>query len=97
MSFTLELFDTPEIATVLTECRRVLRPGGRLAVVALSKRQPAPLMQRAYEWGHRRFPHLLDCRPIQLERSLADAGFNVTEIRELSLWGLPVSVATGEV
>ncbi len=96
MSFTLELFDTPEIPTVLSECRRVLRPSGRLAVVALSKRLPAPPMQRAYEWGHQRFPRLLDCRPIHLEASLTDAGFTVTEARELSLWGLPVAVAVGE-
>lgn len=96
MSFTLELFDTPEIPTVLAECRRVLLPGGRLAVVALSKEQPGPLMQRAYERGHERFPRWLDCRPIYVERALDDGGFTVVAHRVMSLWGLPVGVVVGQ-
>ena len=96
MSFTLELFDTPQIPAVLAECRRVLRPRGRLAVVALSKEEPGTLMQRTYERGHASFPRLLDCRPIHVDRVLIDAGFTVVEERALSLWGLPIAVVVAE-
>lgn len=95
LSFTLELFDTPEIPSVLAECQRVLGPAGRLAVVALDKKDPAPAMQRVYEWGHGRLPSLLDCRPIHVEESLIDAGFAITAVRDLSLFGLPVAVVVG--
>ncbi len=95
MSFTLELFDTPDISMVLCECRRLLRPGGRLAVVALSRQHPAPVIQRAYQWGHERFPLVLDCRPIDLEASLRNAGFVMAQVKHLSLWGLPVAITVG--
>lgn len=95
MSFTLELFDTPLIPRVLAECRRVLRPGGRLVVVALSKEEPAPLMQRIYEWGHMSFPRFLDCRPIYVDRALVEAGFTLMDHRVLALWGLPIAVTVG--
>ena len=85
MSFTLELFDTPEIPRVLAECRRVLRPAGRLAVVSISREQPDDAMVKAFEWTHRHFPNLLDCRPIHARRSVEAAGFAVvsSEIQHL--------------
>ena len=59
-SFTLELFDTPEIPTVLAEIQRVLKSSGRLVVVSISKEGKQGLLMKAYEWTHKHFPNLMD-------------------------------------
>ena len=94
-SFTLELFDTPDIPKVLAECRRVLRPGGRMGVVALTKSGPSGFAVRAYEWTHRHFPNLLDCRPIYAERSLTDAGFEIVGAGLDQMW-VPVEIVVAQ-
>jgi demethylmenaquinone methyltransferase/2-methoxy-6-polyprenyl-1,4-benzoquinol methylase len=91
-SFTLELFDSPQIPLVLKECRRVLKPGGRLVIVSLSKDQPLPWMGRLYESLHTRYPWLLDCRPIPVRALISDAGYEIKQTQESSMWGLPVSI-----
>jgi len=90
MSFTLELFDTPEIPTVLAECRRVLRPGGRIAVVALARE--ATFATHAYEALHRLLPATLDCRPIHPAAALDAAGLPVVTVRRQREWGLGVEM-----
>ena len=97
MAFTLELVDTPEIATVLGELRRVLQPGGRLGVVALSRYGGIELMIRLYEWAHARFPAVVDCRPICAKGALIEAGFSIMHAEVLSLTGLGVEVVVGRV
>lgn len=87
-SFTLELFDTSEIFRVLGECRRVLKPEGRMVIVGLSKEGGLDWVKRLYERLHQRFPGLLDCRPIWVGRTLEQAGFRVAVQAIDSLWGL---------
>ncbi len=94
MSFTLELFDTPEIPIVLRECRRVLRPSGRIAIAGLSKSGSGGRAVKMMEWGHRHFPNFLDCRPIYVRAALEQAGFNIQTALRRRLW-LPVEIVLG--
>jgi len=89
MSFTLELFDTPEIPKVLEEVKRVLKPGGRLGVVSMSKENGESTLLKLYEWTHRKWSKYIDCRPIYVERSLVDCGYWVKSKVKVRLLGLP--------
>ena len=95
MSFTLELFDTPEIPQVLAECQRVLGAGGRIGVVAITKEGKEGFAVEAYEWTHEHFPNLLDCRPIFVRRALEDAGFSITDTTITKMW-VPVEIVVAE-
>jgi demethylmenaquinone methyltransferase/2-methoxy-6-polyprenyl-1,4-benzoquinol methylase len=93
-SFTLELFDTPDLPNVLEEWQRVLKPGGRLVVVAVSKEGKSSVALQAFEWTHRHFPNLVDCRPIYVRRALEAAGFRIVESRVEQMW-VPVEIVLG--
>jgi ubiquinone/menaquinone biosynthesis C-methylase UbiE len=92
MSFTLELFDTPEIPELISELLRVLKTGGSVGVASLSKIKGNPLALRMYECLHRKFPKYADCRPIYLEESLSKAGFRIRIKETYSLFALPVEI-----
>ncbi|MBK5254237.1 MAG: methyltransferase domain-containing protein [Peptostreptococcaceae bacterium] len=93
MSFTLELFDAAQIPAILKECKRVLRIGGRICVVAMMcRKEKASIISKFYEWAHSRFPEYVDCRPIAARQELQNAGFVICESKQMSIWSLPVEI-----
>lgn len=97
-SFTLELFPSDDIPTVLAEARRVLKVGGRIGVVSMATVRPGhhtSVLERTYVWMHRHFPHLVDCRPIDTEGVVSAAGFQIAAVQDLEIWTMPVRVVVG--
>lgn len=92
-SFALELLAPADLDAALTECRRVLRPGGRLGVVAMAERPRPGALDRLYRWAHRRWPGAIDCRPIALGPLLTRAGLQQVAVVPRSVWGLAVDLA----
>ena len=95
MSFTLELFDTPEIPFLLTEIKRILKKSARIGIVSLLQEDHDSLMVKLYKWAHKKYPKLIDCRPIYPELFLNEAGFSTEYKTKLKIAGLPVEVVIG--
>jgi ubiquinone/menaquinone biosynthesis C-methylase UbiE len=91
-SFVIELFEPDELSFLLKECRQLLQPGGRLCAVSMTRTGPSLLVRRLYEWGQRRFPKLIDCRPIYLSKALESAGFEIQASTRRSSLDLPVEI-----
>ena len=99
MSFTLELFPLDSIPEVLAECRRVLKPGGRLGVVSMATvadGERESLLEKTYVWMHHHFPHIVDCQPIPAERMIQDAGFQLVQQQRIDLFTMPVAVVVAK-
>jgi len=75
-SYMLDLIDTSEISKVLMEFKRVLKPGGRLVLVNMSKGENWYSNMKFYEWIYNKCPSLLGgCRPVLIRSFLEDLGF----------------------
>ena len=86
MAATLELFDTPDIPRVLGEIKRVLKPSGRLGIASLSKEgRESFWFLRFYEWMHQKLPKYASCRPIYVEQTIKDAGFDIVKREEFMI------------
>lgn len=97
-SYMLDLIDTPEIPKVLTEFKRVLKPGGRLILVNLSKGERWYSNMKFYEWIYSQCPSLLGgCRPVLIKSFLEELGFQSVE-REFLLAGrvIPSEIVWGD-
>lgn len=97
-SYMLDLIDTPEIPKVLKEFKRVLKPGGRLILVNLSKGKSWYTNMKFYEWIYSKCPSLLGgCRPVLIKSFLEELGFQSVE-REFLLVGriIPSEIVWGD-
>lgn len=92
VSFTLELFDTPDISKVLEEVKRVLRRTGRLGIASMSRETGNSASLRLYEWAHKKWPRYVDCRPIYLKESLTNAGYRIRSREMTRMVGLPIEI-----
>jgi demethylmenaquinone methyltransferase/2-methoxy-6-polyprenyl-1,4-benzoquinol methylase len=91
-AFMLDLIDTPDIQLVLGEMRRVLKPGGRVGLVSMSKACAGNVVVKIYERFHRWLPKLIDCRPIYLQSAVESAGLQCEVHQTRSMWGIPVEI-----
>lgn len=97
-SYLLDLIDTPDIPHILAEFKRVLKPGGRLINVSLSKGDRWFTNMALYEWIYRRCPILLGgCRPVFTKPFIEELGFQNVN-RELIVSGhvIPSEIVWGE-
>jgi demethylmenaquinone methyltransferase/2-methoxy-6-polyprenyl-1,4-benzoquinol methylase len=75
-SYMLDLIAVRVIPTILKEYQRVLKPGGRLILVNLSKGERWHSNMKLYELFYAHFPILLGgCRPIHTQSYLKAIGF----------------------
>jgi ubiquinone/menaquinone biosynthesis C-methylase UbiE len=92
MSFTLEVFDTPDMPKVLAEIKKVLKPGGRLGIADMSKENGKSLFLWGYEWLHKKCPKYLGSRPIYAEQCLVDAGYQIRSKEKVKIFRVPAEI-----
>ncbi len=93
-SYMFDLLPADDFVPVLREFRRVLRPGGRLVQVNMTK--PRRWYQRGWEWIYRLWPPLLGgCRGVEMAPSFEEAGFVNVRRRFVSQRTFPSEVVYG--
>ncbi len=90
-SYMLDLIPLADLLLVVKEFHRVLKEGGRLVLVNLSKMDASPVF---YEKLYRRMPYLLGgCRPVVMGAFVKGAGFSEVK-REFLRLPLPSEIVT---
>ncbi len=90
MIFTLEILSQDEAKVALKEILRVLRRNGKFLVISLQNKPCKTLT--IYKWLNKMFPTIVNCKPINSKELVEEAGFEVEEEHEESLYKLPVEV-----
>jgi ubiquinone/menaquinone biosynthesis C-methylase UbiE len=90
-SYMFDLLPEASFSVVLGELFRVLRPGGRAVIVNMGR--GTKRRHRLYEAVYRMSPRLLGgCRGVELERSIAAAGFTDIAVEHVVEMGFPSEI-----
>jgi len=90
-NYMFDLLPENDFLTVLAEFRRVLRPGGRLVLVNMTKGMS--WYNRIWEWVYRVNPAWLGgCRAVQLLPTLAESGFAESKRQYISQMTFPSEI-----
>ncbi len=98
-TFVFDLLSEEDIASVLEQAHRVLRPSGLLCLASLSTGSTPLSRLSAKVWAsvHRMRPTLvLGCRPIELTSFLSEFDWAITHHVHLTPLGLPAEVVVAE-
>jgi hypothetical protein len=60
--------------------------------VGVSKERESGIILQVFEWTHKHFPNLMDCRPIFIRKALDAAGFRIESVENRTMW-VPVEIA----
>lgn len=91
-SFTLELLDPRGRQVLLREVRRVLRPDGRICVIAPTTNS-SWLIATLYSHLHERLPTLVDSHPLDVAATLRKAGLDLHMIERERALVIPIEIA----
>ncbi len=98
-TYVLDLLPAADIAAVLAEARRLLRPGGRLCVTGLTH-GPGPasrLVSGLWRRVQRLAPRLVGgCRPVRVAGLLAEPGWRLLHASTVVARAIPSEVVVAE-
>ena len=97
MSFTLETFSPEKINLLMNKIKSWLKPGGKVCILCMAESEKKTLIYRLYLWSHRKFPVLVDCRPINPEKILTESGFSIRNKELLKTYNLPVKIVLAAI
>ena len=95
-SFSIEIIPEELIRLVFDEGSRVLKPGGVVCVICMADAPTRNFISRLYSWAHKKFPKVVDCRPISILQFLNENQFMIKHKEIRALYGMPVEIVMAE-
>jgi len=98
-NYVLDLLDRDDIAAVLNEAHRILKPGGLICLISLAHGNSVVgrLVESVWSWLYRIRPSLVGgCRPIQLGEFVGSPNWRVMHLDSVSSFGITSEILVAE-